>query len=344
MVNVDRRNVLGFLALAAVAIQGAGCLGLGTADQSTLNLQSDLARDVWSLYSLITWITCIIGGVVFALLAYILVKFREKPGDTTLPEQVHGNLTMELGWTVLPVIITLIILVPTIQTVFKIGAPPPEGAIHIQAIGHQWWWEFRYQDMDKLVVANEVHIPAGKPVNFEIMSADVLHSFWAPQFGGKRDAVPTRAQNMWFTADKPGFYVGQCAEYCGDSHALMELRVQVDSAADFDAWVKAQQAPQPESVVGGTLPGPSAFLNGGCIACHTVRGNPVAMGKLGPDLTHLASRKTFGSGIYEVANAEHLKKWLEDPQAAKPGSKMILPRKLTPEEINTLVPYLQGLK
>ena len=327
------------LLLAGLALAGAACVG--QTDMSSSNVNSDLARDVFGLYKLVTWIVSIIGVVVFALLGYLVMRYRERPGDTRIPEQIHGNTTMEIGWTVLPILITLGIAVPTIALVFKAGGPPPQDALQIRVIGHQWWWEFRYPSLGGLVTANELHIPAGKPVNLAITSADVIHSFWIPQFGGKRDAVPTREQNFWFTAEKPGFFVGQCAEYCGDSHALMEQRISVDTPEDFQKWVAAQQADQPKEVAQGS--GADTFSAGGCIACHTVRGNPMAMGRIGPDLTHFGSRKTLGSGMLDNT-PEHLARWLADPQGVKPGSKMILPRKLEQAEIASVSTYLTSLK
>lgn len=325
-------------ALALIAAL-AGCMG--EAPQSTLHQNSDLARMTWDVYMLVTWITLAVGVVVFALLAYVVFRFRDR-GEGGIPEQVHGNTRLEIAWTLVPLALVVAMAIPTIRTIFAAAAPAPEGAVKIKVVGKQWWWEFEYPELG-VTTANEVHIPAGVPVTFEIVSADVIHSLWLPQFGGKRDAVPGRTNHLTFTARDTGNFVGQCAEYCGDSHALMELRLIVQEEADFQKWVQDQKAPAQGDLVASGKPGPKAFLDAGCIACHQVRGNPIAAGRIGPDLTHVASRSTIGSGIMDN-DAEGLRRWLRDPEGVKPGSLMKLPHKLSEQEVETLTQYLLELK
>ncbi|HEU5321074.1 MAG TPA: c-type cytochrome, partial [Methylomirabilota bacterium] len=207
-------------------------------------------------------------------------------------------------------------------------------------IGHQWWWEFQYPDLG-FSTASDVHIPAGRPVSFEITGADVIHSFWVPGLGGKRDAIPGKGTRIVLTASTPGEYYGQCAEFCGVSHANMRHLAVVHTPEAFAAWVAQQKAEAPAPPDGSpAAAGLAVYRLAACVGCHTVRG--VSGGGLGPDLTHFASRKTLAGGMLPNT-PESLARWLKSPTTVKPGSLMP-DQKLSDTEVAALVAYLQSLR
>ncbi|HET7274223.1 MAG TPA: cytochrome c oxidase subunit II [Longimicrobiaceae bacterium] len=323
----------------------AGCGGVEQFPQTSLEPKSDYAIAIDNLWNLTLWLGVGVGGIVFAILAYIMVRFRYREGAPE-PKQVHGNTRLELAWTLVPAILIAIITVPTVQTIFATQADAPPNALVVNVTGYQWWWEFSYPaGGDTVVTANEIHVPVGRPVHLRITSGDVLHSFWIPQMGGKRDLIPGRINHIVFTPLEEGVYLGQCAEFCGDSHALMKMRLIAHTPAEFQEWLanEAEPAVDPERLASPD----SAILLGKqiatttCAACHTIRGTTATFGKTGPDLTHLARRSTIAAGILEN-NAENLSAWIDDPQAIKPGALMI-DTGLSEQEIAYVVAYLQTL-
>ena len=312
--------------------------------QSTLHPTADAGSAIDALYRQIFWWAVVVFVVVQTALVVTLIRFRKRPGAGE-PRQIHGNTLVEITWTLAPAAIIVAIAVPTIKTIFAVRGDAPADALQIEVVGHQWWWEYRYPALG-IVTANELHLPQGRPVALAITSADVIHSFWAPKLHGKRDAMPGRTTRLAFTPDSVGTYLGQCAEFCGESHANMRLRVTVQSPAEFDAWVTAQTAPPVaiDSAQALILAGEAAFKrirepgNHSCIACHTMAG--VSGGVLGPNLTHVGGRRTIASGILPNDSAG-LARWLRDPLAEKPGSLMptIV---LTDDEIAALAAYLQS--
>jgi cytochrome c oxidase subunit 2 len=320
----------------AAALVG-GCAFDGP--MSTLVARSDLNRSILSVYSIITWACVLIALVVFALLGTILVRFRHRGDTDGLPRQVLGHTALELAWTITPALILLVIAIPTIQIVFRTqGAAAPPNALAVTVRGWQWWWEFRYPGLD-VVTANELHLPVGRPVVLTLEGPDVIHSFWVPHLGGKRDVIPGRLNRITLTPERTGEYWGQCAEFCGASHANMALRVVVEEPAAFEQWIAAQAAPPPE-LQGAAAEGKAIFARSACVGCHTIRG--VSAGVLGPDLTHFASRKLFGAGLWPNT-AEHVVAWLKDPPALKPGAKMP-DLGLSDTEAQALAAYLASLK
>jgi cytochrome c oxidase subunit 2 len=258
---------------------------------------------------------------------------------------VHGNTRLELAWTLAPALILLVIAVPTIATIFSMSRPAgsDENPLKVTVTGHQFWWEYRY-DNEGIVTANELVMPVGRPVELTLHSVDVIHSYWIPALAGKTDVIPGRTNRMRFTAEQPGRYPGQCTEFCGLSHANMRNVGVVMDEADFDAWVAGQkQLPAtPAEGSGPAAEGLSLFNGRGCGGCHTVEG--VSTGNIGPNLTHFASRGTFAGSLFKN-NAESLRIWLKDPQAAKPGNAMRIPGlPLKPDEIEKLIAYLETLK
>lgn len=341
-----RRPVLHVCALLALALL-AGCGG--PFPQSAMdNPASDMAVRLQDLFEVILWWA--VGVFVIVEGALLVAIFRYRAGrsadeERAEPRHLHGNTILELAWTLAPAIILVFIAVPTMSTIWDVDRPTEDpDALQIEVIGHQWWWEFRIPEFD-LVTANEVHIPVGRTIDFRLTTADVIHSFWFPRLGGKRDLIPGRENHLWFTADSVGRYTGQCAEFCGLSHALMKMELVVDSEEDFDAWVEVQTRPSP-SLQDSVLPtvaeeGQALLMSKGCIACHRIDGTPAA-GVLGPDLSHVGSRRTIAAGILEN-NRENMIRWLRDPKAVKPGTTMPT-LDLTDEELRTLADYLGSLE
>jgi cytochrome c oxidase subunit 2 len=327
------RPSLVVLSLALLAACG------GPFPQSTLAPVSDFGRDIDKLFTQIFWWAVVVFVLVEGLLLYAVFRFRHREGAPH-PKQREGHTALEIAWTLAPALILVFIAVPTVLTIFKTSGHAPEGAIRVEVIGHQWWWEYRYPDLG-IVTANELHVPVGRPVAVDITSADVIHSWWTPRLGGKRDATPHRHTRLAFTPDSIGAYLGQCVEYCGASHANMRLRTFVESEADFQAWVAAQAAAAPTPATGSPeAAGRAAFQRYGCIGCHTVAG--FSTGALGPNLTHVGSRTTIASGTM-MNTEEHLRSWIADPPAMKPGSMM--PRMgVPPADLPNLVAYLMSLK
>ena len=319
-----------------VAVLLGGCAWDGP--MSTVVARSDLARSILSVYGIITWASAIIGVLVFVVLGWILLRFRDRPGGP-LPRQIHGHALLEIAWTIAPALVLLIIAIPTIQVIFRTqGVAAPPSALTVTVRGWQWWWEFRYPTLE-VVTANELHLPVGRPIVLDLEGPDVIHSFWVPQLGGKRDVVPGRVNRIVLTPDRVGEYWGQCAEFCGASHANMQLRVIVEEPAAFDRWVAGQKAPAPEPT-GDAVAGKELFARHACVGCHTIRG--VAAGALGPDLTHFGSRALFGAGLWPTT-PDNVAAWIKDPPALKPGSRM--PNLgLSDADAKALAVYLISLK
>ena len=222
--------------------------------------------------------------------------------------------------------------------------PDAEQALNVEVVGHQWWWEVRYGDPQpsrRLTTANEIHVPVGRPVLLKLTSRDVIHSFWAPNLHGKKDLVPGHSSFTWFRADTAGTYRGQCAEYCGHQHAKMSFVIVAQPPAEFDAWYEGQLRPAATPADSLRRTGEQLFLTKGCVLCHTVRGTP-AGGRLGPELTHLASRGTIAAGTLPNTRG-HLAGWIVDPQRIKPGVRMPA-NQLEPKELDALLAYLEGLR
>jgi cytochrome c oxidase subunit II len=337
-----RRWAALLLALVPLVLLATGCR-LHDYPQSSLNPQSDYAWSIQHLLEKLTFWVVVIFAVVQLLIVYVVIRFRARPGAPA-PKPVHGNTALEIAWTVAPAIILALVAVPTVLTIFQTQAAPPANALHIKVIGHQWWWEFQYPDLG-ITTADEMHIPVGRPIAIDLESADVIHSFWVPAMGGKRDVVPSHTNHINFKADSTGTFPGQCSELCGVSHANMRMELMAETPATFDAWVAEEKAAPPEpdttSLAGR---GKQEFVNGVCITCHTIDG--ISAGILGPNLTHFASRTTFAGSDY-ANTTENLTNWLTAPQDRKPGVIMnwkTLSVTLTPDQVKALVAYLQTLK
>jgi cytochrome c oxidase subunit 2 len=302
---------------------------------------AEMILDVsWFVWSICTVIFVIMAG----LMLWCIIKYRQRSGDTTEAPQIYGSNPIELAWTVIPTVIVFILFLVSARTIFEIDkSTAPENSLNVTVVGHQWWWEFNYLDQG-FVTAGELHVPLtrnGEPTSIflTLESNDVIHSFWVPQLGGKNDVVPNHINHLWLEPNMTGTYVGQCAEYCGTQHANMLITVVVHEEAAWDAWVANQKSNSIEDA--DVIAGHDLFLQTACINCHRIRGT-IANGNFAPDLTHLMSRATIGSGV--VANTkDNLLAWVNDPQVVKPGARMPS-MKLNPKEVDQIVAYLLTLK
>jgi len=438
----------------------------GNHPESIFHHRSEVNRSVDGLFRLLIWLGTFVFVFVEAILVWTLIKFRKRPGQAE-PEHVHGNTTLEIAWTVIPLIILGFIAIPTIRIIFETQATARSDALQVEVIGHQWWWEFRYPQY-QVTTANELYLPLGRTVNFTLKSQDVIHSFWIPALNGKRDVIPNRTNYLWFSPDSAGVnaWNGACAEYCGTSHANMRFKTFTVAQADFESWAKHQAeaaapapgAPLPAPTTGqvtpnsatnpAVIPGaaggaqinpniksgkttsnagptvPSAgrpgvgvpgavdtttaanlpvtqagFISfpreqlppntvpstpipdglkfddsllgkgdpasgakimtslGGCLACHAIKGNPMMVGNMGPNLTHIATRTSFAGGLFPN-DAQHLARWIKNAREMKPGvlmytmgageydpiTKQRMKPGLTDQQIADVVAYLQTLK
>jgi cytochrome c oxidase subunit 2 len=306
------------------------------------------AHEIYVLSQFVLLITGAIFVVVAGLLAFVIIKFRARGSDGEHePAQIYGSTQVELAWTVIPVLIVVVLFLTTARIIFAIqDAPEPHSALDVTVVGHQFWWEFRYPKFG-IVTANELHLPvstpsAPQPTYLQLLSADVDHSFWVPQLGGKTDLIPNHPNEMWFDPQRPGLYLGQCAQFCGIEHAKMLIRVYVDTPDEFAAWVKAQQQPfaQPDAQNTAVSAGRRVFETEACVNCHTIYGT-AAKGTFGPDLTHLMSRATIAAGI-APNTPENLRSWIQDPNTLKPGALMPA-MQLSDHETDEVVAYLTTL-
>ncbi len=338
-----RRLLARLFAVVGSVLPLALVAGCGSSTMSTIEGHSDLTRSILDIYGTIFWIDLFLFVLVQGILIVAVIKFRATGKETAPPEQVHGNLQMEVGWTIAPVLILLVIAIPTVSFIFDSQAQAKDDALVVNATGKQWWFKFEYPGYS-FETANEIHVPLGRQVDVRLQSDNVIHAFWAPQIAAKRDMVPGRVNHITFTADTVGTFLGQCAEYCQDSHALMKFRVMVDTPEDFEKWANHEK--QPVADTNEASDGFKAFQGATCIACHAIAGSS-AQARVGPNLTHVGSRTRIAAGLLEN-NEANLKLWLKDPSAVKPGegrNGVGMPNlNLTDEQITTLVAYLQSLK
>ncbi len=231
-----------FLALAILLTLSA--CGLTEYPNSTFNHTTDFNTSIDALWQRLVFWGTIVFVVVEAALIFTIIKYRKRPGGPAA-KQIHGNAALEITWTAIPAIILVLIAVPTVKTIFETQAPAPAGALKVQVIGHQWWWEFRYPELG-ITTANELYVPVGRTISFELTTKDVLHAFWIPQMGGKRDLISNKTNYLWFTPSdtlKTMAYNGFCTEYCGSSHANMRIRLYTVQPAEFESWARHQASP-----------------------------------------------------------------------------------------------------
>jgi cytochrome c oxidase subunit II len=367
-----RRKVLWALGFIALALLAVSCAPHAT--QDTLKPAGPNARDIKNLFVPVFWVAVAVFVIVEGGIVFIVIKFRHRKGRDRMPAQTHGNTRLEIGWTIAPALVLAFVMVPTVSLIWKLAAPPPAGALHVTVQGHQWWWGFKYTDPDmttnygtnqQVTVADVMVIPVGRPVYLDLesvgglitgpnppTSADfqVIHSFWVPELAGKQDVVPQRTNHILLSADHPGTYTGQCAEFCGLEHGRMKFQVLALSQSDWLAWVANQKQPAVTPTDPLAQQGSQLFLNplsgdrGTCITCHAIGGTQ-AGSPAAPDLTHFAdpAHACFAGCDFSTADRAALEAWLRDPNAVKLGAKM--PNyNLSQSEIDALIAYLDGLK
>lgn len=303
------------------------------------------ARSIFGLSMFVLGICAAIFLIVSGLLLFTLIRFRHRAGDSDRePAQIYGSNQVELSWTVIPILIIVVLFLATARVIFITEqARKPAAALDVVVIGHQYWWEYRYPRLG-IVTANELHVPVSDPAHptptyLTMSSADTDHSFWVPELAGKMDVIPNKVNTMWIDPDKPGLYLGQCAQYCGTQHAKMLIRVYADSPADFAAWVAGQQHPAMQSP--GASLGMAVFQRNACVNCHTISGTS-AQGTFGPDLSHVASRATIASG--SVPNTpENLRTFIDNPAHFKPGALMPAMH-LSDHDLDAVTQYLMTLR
>lgn len=289
-------------------------------------------QSIASVFSLVLVIAAVILAIVVAGVVYCVARYRARGTDGREPRQVFGSPTLEILWTVVPLVVVTGLFIVTVRAMVLIDAPQdPDHSPDLVVTAHQWWWEARYPD--GVLATWDIHIPAGRRLRARIDSADVIHDFWVPDLARKIDAVPGRWSYVWLEADQPGTYSGTCSEFCGAQHAWMRFRVVAQPEREFDAWLQNEAAP--------TEAASSPIFRDKCGDCHSL--SPLApSSRKGPNLAHLASRESLGGGISRNT-PEALVLWLTDPQAAKPGNRM--PKvPLTPDERAALLAFLETVK
>jgi len=335
----------GILAIASIFL--AAC---GHGNQSAIESAGVQAGRLNGLWWLFFWITAAVYVVVMLLL--VVAYFRvPRAGDASEAEirpderrerRVSNIVKGAVALTVLTVFALMILSFRTgqaIDTLSQATAP-----LEIKVTGQQWWWQVEYQDpipSNIVTTANEIHIPVGRPIKIDLVSNDVIHSFWVPNLHGKKDLVPNYPTTIYFQADKPGVYWGQCAEYCGYQHAKMRLMLVAESPEDFNVWYAASQQPAKQPTTDPQTLGQQIFLRSVCAQCHTINGTD-ASGRVGPNLTHVASKPYIASASLENSR-ENLMNWISDPQSMKPGIRMPM-NTYSESDLNALVDYIQSLK
>ncbi len=312
----------------------SGC----TPGWDSFNTVTDRGDNVRWLLLISFILSFIVVAIVFGVLLYSMIRFRKGAPSTRT-----GNTRLEVFWTAVPAALLVVLFVLSIRTMNDVIRAHENNAdvLTVRVVGNQWWWSFEYPDLG-ITTANELHVPTDRPIKLELQSSDVVHSFWVPQIGWKLDTIPGRTNIMSFTVNQAGTFEGACAEFCGAQHAWMRIKVVASPKDDFSAWSAQQARPAAEPSTLLARDGRDTFLLQSCAACHTVTGTQ-AQGKVGPDLTHFGSRETLGGGVL-VNNPENLRAWLEDPQTIKPGVLMPSYNRLSNEQLQALVAYLEGLK
>ncbi|MAX11912.1 MAG: cytochrome c oxidase subunit II [Chloroflexi bacterium] len=339
--------------------------------QSTFDAQGPVSEIQKNLFLFTFWIAVIVFIVVEGAILFVTFRYRRKNDE--LPVQTYGNLKLEITWTIIPAIIIVIIAIPTVIGIWQTQVmPDEEDSLVINAVGHQWWFEFNYPS-EEVVTANELHLPEDTNVIVNIESQDVLHSFWIPKIAGKVDMVPNHENQLWIKADNPGLYYGQCAEFCGVAHAMMRFRVIVHTNEDYQNWLEYMRTPPQDLVSGSDEDEGRKLFVGNCSMCHTYdsykkaayhkeinsqynrweewkkdKENSAIVSA--PNLTHFGNRITLGAGLKEN-NYDNLVKWIEDPDTIKIGTRMknhaaiyTTENKLSDLEIQQIAKYLLSLK
>ena len=331
-----------------IALFLAGVPGFGS-NQTALNPVGPGSAHTEREFALIFWITAIVYCIVLAFLVIAVARNRHTLNEIpapqrTTPESDRRATRAVAGAISVTFVLVMVMLIGSFRTSRALGGMNQDKALEIQVYGHQWWWEVEYpnSESDKIVTtANEIHVPTGVPVKIEGTSTDVIHSFWAPNVQGKRDLLPGYNTELMLQVDQPGRWRGQCAEYCGEQHAHMSFFMVADSPAQFQQWLEEQAMSAPEPTTPQTIHGQQVFLSHPCVMCHTIRGT-TANARMGPDLTHLASRSTIAAGALPNT-VGNLGGWILNAQSIKPGVRMP-PNQMSGSDLQDLLAYLETLK
>lgn len=326
--------------------------GCGKEFQSTLIPQGEVAKQQLDLMLLATGMMVFVVLVVSIIFMYVVMKFRRKKENANLiPEQIEGNHKLELIWTIIPIILLFILAVPTVTKTFaladtKEASKENSDALVVNVTARLYWWEFEYKNQ-KIITSQELVIPTGEKVYLNLKGEDIKHSFWVPSLAGKMDANTDNANSMWLEADKAGTYNGFCTEFCGASHALMQFKVRAVTPEAFTGWLKqmAEQHGEVASDASEQVTKGEEIFNQSCITCHATDASDSrpAAARIAPNLANFGDRDTI-AGILDNT-PENVKKWLEDPNAVKPGNKMAGQYgDLTDTEIDAVAAYLSSLK
>jgi cytochrome c oxidase subunit 2 len=325
---------LGLVAAAMGAMLLCACSG---STASFLDPKSQSAAG----YSRLSWIFLLAGGIIFlAVIALLLFGAFRRPAATQQSDSHRtGTALIWIGGIAIPIVVLGTVFGLSIANMAAYSGQP-SADISIDVIAHQWWWEVRYPN-DKVVTANEIHIPVGESARVSVTSADAMHAFWVPQLQGKIDAVPGHTNTITLTSSSTGTFRGECLVYCGLQHANMNFIVVVDSISDYRTWLASESATPAPPTDAELVHGQQVFLGSACVYCHTVAGSN-ASGKVGPDLTHIASRQQLGAGA--ISNTPgSLGGWIVDPQTIKPGN-MMPPENFNGSDLQVLIAYLESLK
>lgn len=332
MIRADRSTVLTVCGLVGVLI--GGCAN----NQSVLSPQGPASAQI----AVLTWVLFGFGTVV--LFIVLTAAWLAIYGSARIRQRLSGSAAVIAGGIAFPAItLTALLAYGIWLTHANTAGLRAAGAMSIEIVGEQWWWRIYYiHNGQRVSAANELRIPAGRPVVFDLKTADVIHSFWVPNLGGKVDMIPGRTIQLALQADRPGIFRGQCAEYCGGPHALMAFEVVALQPQDFDVWLAGQGAVAVEPAGAQAQRGKDLFLRGGCGACHAVRGTE-ARGEVGPDLTHVASRRSVGIDTLPLT-VDNLKRFISDGQHIKPGNRMPQFRIFNSDDLEAVAVYLSELR
>jgi cytochrome c oxidase subunit 2 len=329
------------LLVTAILVSQYSCKGI----QSALDPAGPGSGRIVSLWWLLFWVCSVVFALVIIFLFYSLLHSRKYAEGAPIEINAQHKMTRTVAVCVaLTSLILFVFLIASLTAGKAIFSGSGSDVVTIEVVGHQWWWEVHYPDDNaskRVVTANEIHIPVGRPVRVLLSSADVIHSFWVPNLQGKIDLVPMHLNSEWIRADRPGVFRGQCAEFCGHQHAHMSLLVIAEPSDKFNAWLDQQRRSTETPLDPAVQKGQQVFLSSPCVLCHTVRGT-IANGTQAPDLTHLASRQTIAAGTLPN-NRGYLSGWILDSQGVKPGNKMP-PNHLTADDLQSVLSYLESLK
>lgn len=366
MVASHRKAILARTALVGgmvLVLAACGRTDISEYPLDALSPDGPVAQAQDDLWSIVFPIAVVIFVLVEGAILVAVFKFRDR-GDGQLPKQVEGNTRLEILWTIIPAVILAGIAVPTVATIFDLaGEPDPDERIDVTVVGKQFFWQFEYPD-EGFFTANEMVIPTDTPVRLhldgdptyerpdgsEFADPDdlVVHSFWVPRLAGKMDYVPGHDRSLTLQADEPGTYKGNCAEFCGLSHANMRINVIAKEPAEYEEWV-AQMSEPAESPDGEAAARGEQIVGAegaNCVQCHAIRGHPDNQGaRIGPDLTHFNAREEFAGAIFDVDDDEQLRQWIRNPPEEKPGAQMnpFGPQAISDDELDDVIEYLRTL-